>query len=353
MIDIGNRSIPSPDVYAQGVALGELNSASGLELVVASGSDLSLPTYTGNVQLFDSDGNVLWTYQSTVDGYALGVSVGDINGDGDNEIAVGFNYPESKAILLNKNGGFLWSYSMGAGYQYCRGVAIGKVRSDYQNNQLVVSGFNSKLALLDKDGNQIWLVTVGGSYTVQSVAIADTNADGQNEIICAHERYVHKYNHLGSKVWSSTIGDADCTVISVAAGHVTSLTELQIAATVFPRAGGGTIQRCVLLNKDGTEIWHWNAPYGCSGVALADLNGDGYDEVIVGYGNHDNTSPNPLVDTGGVSVLSSSGTLLASIDLPSTVGFIAYGDVDNDGENEILASCDDAKVHILKFISTI
>lgn len=349
---LGYVTVPSPDIYACGVSIGELNNVKGKELVVASGTDLKVEPYHGRISVFDSSGNRLWTFTSpTYQSFGMDVAVGDVDDDGNNEIAFATNYQEAKVYLLDKNGNELWHWSAhGTGYEYTRGVAIGKVRNDYNHNQVVVSGFNSQLALLDYLGNEIWFINVGSSYTVQTVKIADTNADGQAEIIVSHERYVRKFDHLSNLVWATVVGDANCTAIGIDVGHVTSLSEMQIATGVYPRFGVGTIKRCVLLNKDGNEIWHWDAPYGCSGIKVADVNGDGYDEVIVGYGNHDNETPNPAIDRGGISVLDRNGNELCSLSMPSTVGFIAWGDANNDGKNEIFAACDDGRAYVIGVI---
>lgn len=353
LIELGYLLVPSPDVYASGVAVGNLTPANGLETVVSSGSDIQISPYTGHCRAFDSAGNVLWTFESpTYNSFGMDVAIGDVDEDGQNEVAFATNYQEAKVYLLDENGNEIWHWAAhGTGYQYTRGVAIGKLRNDYPGNQVVVSGYNGQLALLDKDGNEIWFKDLAGTATVQTVEIADIDADGQNEIIVSRDLYVEVYDNTGTLVWSTQIGDGTATVLSAKTGNVTPASGLEIAATIYPRFDTPGLMRVALLDKDGNILWTWNAPYGCSGLAVADVNGDGYDEVIVGYGNHDAETPNPNVDNGGISILSSDGNLMTSVDMASTVGFIIYADINNDGENEIVASCDDGKVHIFRVIS--
>lgn len=349
------RSVTSPDIYATGIALGALNAAAGLELVVGAGSDGYGSPIDGTVECFDAAGNSLWTYNSTTNDYALGLGVGDIDGDADNEVLVGFHAADHVAVLLDNTGSLVWSFDNGA-TNYVRAVAIGELDSGHTGKEAVIGGRNGTLHLLDKDGASIWSKTgatslcypscVGGSEdTVQSVVIADTNSDAQNEIIVGYNRYVRKYDYTGTQTWSTTAGDAGSWVFGVAAGNVTGATGLEIAAAIA-NFGTGAINAVKLLDKDGSVLWTWNSAVSCWSVAIGDVDSDGNNEVIVGYGTHIDQSP-PALGFGGVAVLNSSGAAIATFALPSSVKFVIFGDADNDGNNEIVASCDDGKVYIL------
>ena len=41
------------------------------------------------------------------------------------------------------------------------------------------------------------------------------------------------------------------------------------------------------------------------------------------------------------------GAQIGNLELPSSVKFVTYGDADNDGNIEIVASCDDGNVYII------
>jgi hypothetical protein len=207
--------------------------------------------------------------------------------------------------------------------------------------------------LLDKDGNVIWVNTLGGAATIQSIRIADTDGDGQNEIIIAYDKYIRKYNYLGAQVWSKTIGDVTNDVISVDVGNVTGSSGLEIAATFRPRWGSGSIRGAYLLDKDGNELWHWNPPVGmgCEGVMLQDINGDGIDEMLVGWGNHpDGADPGGVGHQGGITILDATGAELGTWIGTETVEFFVWGDVNNDGAPELVATGSDGKAHIFRVV---
>jgi hypothetical protein len=316
-----------------------------------SGGSLTTVPPVGRAKAFDSQGNVLWTFTSPLGSYGMLADMGDVNGDGYNEVAMTFNVNEAAAFLVDRNGNTLWRYAM-VGGNYARGVRIGKVRNDYPNLQVVVGGWNGQFVLLDENGAEIWRKTLG-SLTVQSIRIADIDADGNNEIVIAYNRDVRAYDELGNLIWSRTLGDVDNDIISVDVGNVTGSAGLEILATARPRWGSGSIRGAYLLNSSGVELWHWNPTTGngCEGGMLQDLDGDGIDEVIVGWGNHpDGADPGGVGHMGGITILDSTGAELGTWTGTETVEFFAWGDVNNDGAPELVATGSDGKTHIFRVL---
>jgi hypothetical protein len=351
LVLVGTRVSPSPDIYANGIAVGELDATAGdLELVLASGGSLSVVPPHGHITAFDADGTVRWTFTDPATGYGMLVDIGDVNGDGVNEVGATFNETAGVMYLLDNTGAEIWHYNM-VGGGYARAVKIGKVRDDYPHNQIVVGGYNGQFALLDEDGAEIWLQDLG-SLTIQDAEIADTDGDDVNEIIIAYDQYVRKYDNTGTQVWSAHLGDVGNDVLAVEVGKVTSDPGLQIAAVVRPRTTG-SVRSCFLLDKDGNTLWSWTPPgsSGCQGLKIADVDGDGNNEVIVGYGDTPDVGDPGPGNIGGVAVLDGAGNLLASYDLDQISSFIEWGDVNGDGVNEIIASCDDGTVYLLQWIT--
>lgn len=326
-------------------------------LIYGSGTDPNVDA-TGHLTALNADGSVKWTYTSANADYVLGVAVGDVDGDGDDEVAVSFHMTDHIGSLISKTGALLWSYDLGAN-NYCRGVAIGKVRADYTGNQVVFGGRNGTLSLCDKDGNVIWekkgatalcAPSCGGGSgdTVQSIALGDTDQDGQNEIVIGYGATVRQFDETGTQEWSTTVGDANSWVFGVAVGKITSAAGLQIAAAVTNGAGtGGAVNQFVVLDKDGDVLWTYPAPNYAWCVAAGDVNDDGLDEVIIGYGRH-GAEPPPAIGGAGVSILNNLGVALAHAALGASPKFILCADVDGDGAREIVAPSDDGNVYIVE-----
>jgi len=70
---------------------------------------------------------------------------------------------------------------------------------------------------------------------------------------------------------------------------------------------------------------------------------------LIGYGNHDVQPPSENY-YGGVAALDKKGNVIVDLRLPSSVKFLELGDVNNDGKNEILASCDCGKAYVIAAI---
>ncbi len=92
--------------------------------------------------------------------------------------------------------------------------------------------------------------------------------------------------------------------------------------------------RCV--GADGSELWASRLDVGREGfgtsVAVADLDGDGRAEVIAGGATTD-----LLVDFGVIDVFSGTGERLGTMHVPNIVNDVAGGDLDGDGELEVVA----------------
>lgn len=102
-----------------------------------------------------------------------------------------------------------------------------------------------------------------------------------------------------------------------------------IVFPAFSKATGYTDTGVLMAisGADGSELWAWDAgaPWGCSGVALADLDGSGKPSVIV------NTS-------GGVTRLTNEGEAVWTAGSSSGFAFPSVGDLEGDGKAEIVVA---------------
>jgi peroxiredoxin len=89
------------------------------------------------------------------------------------------------------------------------------------------------------------------------------------------------------------------------------------------------------LKRDGTKLWEEAGGDGIDDVWAADLDGDGVDEVIVGYNG-----------STGLHVFSAEGKRLWKRTDMGNVWNVTAGDVDGDGTLEVLSTSAQGKVHI-------
>lgn len=313
----------SPEVYSTGVEIAELNAATaGKEYLYGGGTSIPDDGANGTLYCVDAQGNSLWTYNSPNNDYIMLIHVDDIDGDGDNEIAVGLRLNDHACVLLNNAGSQVWKFDLPVN-NYCRFARIGKVRNDYTGKQVVCGGANGRLYLLDKDGNQIWLefLTDPIYNTVQDCRIADIDDDGNNEIIVACGEAIRVHDSVGDQIAYHDIATAGGSTYGAAVGHIQHKDSLQML--------GANVDNLALISPDGTIEWRWSPGVACWTVDAADLDGDGYDEVIVGW-------------NAGVSIISRFGEEAARYSLPAASKIVRA----DASSGKIISSCDDGNAYL-------
>lgn len=334
-----SRAYPGGMTEGTGVAIGNLDDTkAGDELVVGG----TFGT-TNQVVCYDKDGNILWSYPAPNNAYIMGIDIGDIDGDGDNEIAVGFSTGNFGVDLLDKGGNLIWHWPNS---NYCRSVCIAKVRADYTGLQLVEGGYYANpigfLKLLDKDGNLIWEIFPSATYsgTLQRVKVADMDGDGQAEIYCTQDRLVRKYDHLGNHVWSTQISDDPAGFYNRSYDLDVGLIDGNMRIAAVNETTGLTI-----LDADGNILQQIAIPNRAGCVAIGDANNDGENEIVVGYAVNfwDLNSPAHVV------IIDASGNFIDTVALPGDMAWLEIDDVNNDEKNEIVVTCDDGNLHVLGY----
>jgi hypothetical protein len=348
-----------PYTFASAFVVGNLGLANDPQWLRGCGGPLNDPNPVyGQWDLFDSTGAHVWTFTSASQDYPMSAEIGDLSGTGTDLVcAVGTRAIDHTGYLLNKNGTARWSYNLGtvgSAGNYVRIANIGKLRSDIAGNQVLWGGANGVLALCDKLGNQLWrnvYTGTGTNFSLQAAIIDDLVGSGTNHIYMAQSQMIRKIDGSGATLWTFT---QQLTPVenfyTIASGHVTSLTTKQLAISSADVIGTSNLGVVVLLDSGGAKIWERVIPYPSYAVACLDVNGDGFDEVIVSWG----TSTGYLsgVGWGGVLVLDRNGNEIAAGSLGSACKFCRAADYNNSGKPSILISCDDGNFYAYTYEAT-
>ena len=273
---------------------------------------------------FEHDGTLKWSLDD-VD-YIIDMAIGDLNGENEVVFAHGSGTTYGTTAVYGTNGTVWWSSE----YYCAKGVAIGDIDGDGDNE--VVSGGNDDYATAyDGDGTFLWEYSTGGE--VQVIRIADLNGDGTNEIIVGcSSGYVYALNESGDEVWTWEEPSGYC--ISMKAQNLMGIGDLDgdgkndIAFGVGYDSGGIVY---ALKGGDGTELWNYTTGGGCiKGTVVGDVNCDSVNEVAVVTGYYD--------EWARVCIFDNEGNLLWDFDMPedNCARTIAIGDIDRDGTEELV-----------------
>jgi hypothetical protein len=191
-------------------------------------------------------------------------------------------------------------------------VAVGDVNGDGRNEIVTAGWYNTGsvwVALLAVwNASNLALINVKSwnwnDTQISSVAIGDVNGDGQNEIVTGGEYYTGSnwaaqlcvWNgislaNLGVKVW---YWYNDTQISSVAVANITGTAGLSIVTGgSFSNGTNIFAQVCtwngISLALQGVTTWTWGNYTYVNSVAVADINGTGVKSIVTGGTYFDGT----------------------------------------------------------------
>jgi hypothetical protein len=325
-----SKLISSSSYGSYSVAVGELDpTRTGLEIAVMVEVTSRLYVLSG------TDGSIIWSAPLGVVNRFNPTTIADIDGDGIGEIFVSSSHT---TYAFRGNGTLLWSYP--AGYRNSN-VAVGDLGND-GILEVVFVGWSSStgwrvFALRATNGSFVW------SYPISNfgdVALADLDNDGQLEVVVVYYGGgVIALRHNGTLYWQRTFS---CTAPeNINAPTIADLNGDGLREIVI----GCYYQRTVyaLRGTDGSTLWSYSnaiAHGQNSSRKIGDIDGDGALEVVLtsyntGYDicTSTNPCPNHLIVLNGAT-----GTVEWAWQNPLGTGFegLSIADVDNDGCMEII-----------------
>lgn len=279
---------------AVAVAVGDVTGDGRLD-VVAITEVWSDPVNDDRIVLFaqNADGTLAAPVKYPIEsGYPgpTSVAIGDVDGDGRNDVVVGRRSGASESIAVfhqNETGTLdaLVAYAT----DDSRHVRIGDVNGD---GRLDVVGADTGVSVLlqQPDGSLGAAVqyAISGSPTVTAYALAlgDVNGDGRTDVLVTMGLYAASLAVLTQ--------DAD--------GYLGNLTTRAVAGDV------------------------------AQGVAVGDIDHDGRQDAIVTYGGNGDTAHLGVFYQGADGALAASAEVRASYDIPRAV---AAADIDADGRDDV------------------
>lgn len=308
---------------ANSVAWGDVDGDGDLDLAVGNSGT---PNW-----LYRNDNGMLTTSPvwSSVADHALSVAWGDVDGDGDLDLAVG-NWGQPNRLYRNENGVLTLDTSWSPPAELTLSVAWGDVDGD-GDLDLAVGNRYTPNRLYRNDNGMLSTSPVWSSDEVgqtQSVAWGDVDGDGDLDLAVGNQdqpNRLYRNDNGVLKLDTSWAPPPEQGTYSVAWGDVDGDGDLDLAV------GGRHTQ--LYRNDNGvlTLDTSWSPPVeSTTSVAWGDVDGDGDLDLAVGNWGQ----PNRLYrnDNGVLSV----HAVWSSVEADYT-NSVAWGDADGDGDLDLVA----------------
>lgn len=212
----GNTGTPNTVWVNNG--LGKFNNIGDQKLGNSYSSDIALgdgdgdlDIVFGNSKLDDGAKNKIYkndgsgTFKDSGQSFrrsdTLGISLGDIDNDGDIDL-VEANYNASNKVYLNDGTGNFYNSSNNLGNSLSKDVTLGDLDGDGNLDMIVTNSFTANI-VYDNNGSGVFTDSGQklGAADSRGVALGDIDADGDIHMIVANVAI--EANRVGTKIWKN------------------------------------------------------------------------------------------------------------------------------------------------------
>ncbi len=273
-------------------------------------------------------GSIIYIYSENINtGGLQGISVGDVMGDGANEIVTGTAGTDGVfRVIYAFNGSEAWSHTAESGY-YIHSTAIGDLTSD-SGNEIAIGTSNNMVRVFDvsdSGASENWNYHTSGGE-VKAVSIGDVAADSGNETAAGAGSYVYLLNSTGEEVWNYSIGNV---IYSVFIKNVTSDQGDEVIVGA---------DKLYVLNASGNLTWSKDLGSTVYSVHAGNVSVYPGNDIVAGCGNNNVYLLN-TTDTAGEVVWQYATS--------NRVNSVVIGDATIDAGNEVVAGSNDGNIYNL------
>ncbi|MBK8900767.1 MAG: VCBS repeat-containing protein [Anaerolineaceae bacterium] len=297
----------------------------------------------GQLQLFDANGNVIWsdTKNSTpLQNTQVMMQIADLNGDGLEEVALGFFNPAlrfSQLRLINGSQEDIWEQPQPIS-DVISAITVVPFGPDGEL-YLAVGSEGGQIHLIDYTRQRVWW-----PRTLNKPITALTAAEFRGEplLLAGTEvGVVVAYRANGSRLWTRRmVPDANRPIVALTTAPPTSdENEPLLAAILGPVEGSNAASDVLLLGPTNRLLTAYERVDANGLTSLLDINKDGRYELLL--------ARFARVELVGLGVGTSEIAPEWSYSLDSEPGAILVVDFNNDGEDELVVGAQDGRLHYL------